>query len=182
VILNREWGIENGGKTTRFPDSDPLQPATLNPQPSTIRWRVCSDFTRRRLLCRTLEVSGKRNEFYCTRLRMPERRIGLYPVRTTWHRAVFYCRLSLRESSVFSIFRRAKSDSYFPHDAWKVVLRERSTRHLKLHTVSHAGTKPRRRYPTSRFALRLSFLCALCGSLFVSIIDHEKEERNEKGL
>jgi len=75
-------------------------------------------------------VSGKRNEFYCTRLRMPERRIGLYPVRTTWHRAVFYCRLSLRESSVFSIFRRAKSDSYFPHDAWKVVLRERSTRHF----------------------------------------------------
>jgi len=122
---------------------------------------------------RTLEVSGKSHEFYCTRLRMSGRRMGFYPVRTTWHRAVFYCRLSLRESSVFSIFRRAKSDFYFPHDAWKVVLRERSTRHLKLHTVSHAVTKPQRRNPTSRFALRLPFLCALCGSLFVSIIDHE---------
>jgi len=33
------------------------------------------------------------------------------------HRAVYCCRLSLRESSLFRIFRGAKGDSYFPHDA-----------------------------------------------------------------
>ena len=33
------------------------------------------------------------------------------------HRAIFYCRLSLRERMEKRYFRRAKGDTCFPHDA-----------------------------------------------------------------
>jgi len=76
---------------------------------------------------------------------MSERRIGFYPVRTTW----------------------------------KVVLRERSTRHFSFTQYytpaqSHEAETPR---AGSHFASHV-----LCDSLFVSIIDHEKDERNEKRI